>query len=245
MRTTSSLALVGFCIGLVAAPASGLARDVYPGYAMNEYDGQETDLFADNSEGDALAMDDTMAGDEATPPADDEALPGEESYADPAEAAPAYEPTVGRFSMTPVDNGILRLDTATGAVSICKAKGEDWVCTLAADERAAYEEEVGRLLEEKDKLADRIAELEAGSAKSGSTKDETWVPRTFSDVPLSDKEEKELDRVLGLTEKAMRGFIGLAKTLKSGFDDEPTTDMPARKAPQAPEEPESETAPAE
>lgn len=34
----------------------------------------------------------------------------------------------GRYTMSPVDGGFLRLDTETGALALCKKKGEQWAC---------------------------------------------------------------------------------------------------------------------
>ena len=50
----------------------------------------------------------------------------------------------GRYTMSPVPDGLLRLDTRTGAVSICRSKG-GWTCRVVPDERAALDLEIGRL----------------------------------------------------------------------------------------------------
>lgn len=39
----------------------------------------------------------------------------------------------GRYTMSPIDGGFLRLDTETGAVSICSKRGEQWRCEPATD----------------------------------------------------------------------------------------------------------------
>ena len=51
----------------------------------------------------------------------------------------------GRYSMTPAPNGFLRLDTRTGAVSLCTVTGTSAQCRAAADDRAALTEEIERL----------------------------------------------------------------------------------------------------
>lgn len=63
-----------------------------------------------------------------------------------AETAPAPLSTEnGRYSMTPVADGFLRLDTRTGAVSLCKVENGAARCQAAAEERTALESEVDRL----------------------------------------------------------------------------------------------------
>ena len=51
----------------------------------------------------------------------------------------------GRYTMTPVENGFLRLDTRNGHVSLCTDKEGAAECRLAADERAALLDEIDRL----------------------------------------------------------------------------------------------------
>ena len=60
-------------------------------------------------------------------------------------AASDAAPEDGRFTMTPVENGFLRLDTRNGAVSLCIVKEGAAECRLAADERIALLDEIGRL----------------------------------------------------------------------------------------------------
>ena len=42
-------------------------------------------------------------------------------------------------------DGVLRLDTRTGAVSTCNNSGAGWACYAVPDERAAMDAEIGRL----------------------------------------------------------------------------------------------------
>ena len=58
----------------------------------------------------------------------------------------------GRYSMTPVADGFLRLDTRTGAVSLCKVENGAASCEAAAEERAALQDEIDRLARQNDAL---------------------------------------------------------------------------------------------
>ncbi len=274
MHTTPArLGSLALCLGLAVAPMTALAGDfaadgILPEAAMPDAampdaampDAAMPDAampgaaVSDDGTPDADAgMDDPMTGEMGTMPV--EPAPG---YLTGGEAGMPYSPQppyahqMPRFTMTPVKGGILRLDTVSGDVSVCREKGDDWVCTLAADDRAAYEDELGRLIEENTRLSEKLAALRDGQHLGDATQDdetEEGLPRRFSDVPLSKKEEKELDRVLGLTEKAMRGFIGLAKTLQREFDDDPgeaampDTDRPQESMPDG--EPDAGMAPDE
>src|SRR6476619_3477618 len=51
----------------------------------------------------------------------------------------------GRYALSPIADGVLRLDTRTGAVSTCNISGTGWACYAVPDERAAMDTEIGRL----------------------------------------------------------------------------------------------------
>ena len=51
----------------------------------------------------------------------------------------------GRYSFTPVADGVLRLDTRTGQVSQCSRNDAGWTCKAVPDERSSLEAEIARL----------------------------------------------------------------------------------------------------
>lgn len=81
-----------------------------------------------------------------------------------AQAVPDNEN--GRFTMSPVAEGFLRLDTRTGAVSTCSNKG-GWTCRAIPDERAALDTEIGRLQADNKKLKEQLAQRETAAGKTG------------------------------------------------------------------------------
>jgi hypothetical protein len=113
----------------------------------------------------------------------------------PAFAQPTSEGDAGRFTMTPVEGGALRLDTRTGRVSHCKNGSAGWTCTSVADERAAYEEEIAR-------LQARLAKVEAELAARS-----TFTPHSDAD----------LDRAVGFMEKFFRRFMTMIENLKREY----------------------------
>ncbi len=98
-----------------------------------------------------------------------------------------------RYRFTPVDGGVLRLDSQSGQVSFCRAREGGWTCETAADDRAALEAEIKR-------LADRVAALEK------QTNDPANRFRTPSD--------QEIEQVMGFFEKMMKRFRGVVENLK-------------------------------
>ncbi|MCP3053562.1 hypothetical protein [Aurantimonas marianensis] len=65
----------------------------------------------------------------------------------PASAQSILDSGGGRYQMQPVEGGIARLDTQTGAVELCRIEGEALVCKGSSDGQQ--------------RDADRIADLEA------------------------------------------------------------------------------------
>ncbi|TCD16553.1 hypothetical protein [Oricola cellulosilytica] len=109
-----------------------------------------------------------------------------------AQAASAQN---GRYVMEKTENGYVRMDTATGEMSICAEKSGQIVCKLAADERAAFQDELQRLEE-------RVARLE------------TRLEGGLADRVLPSDEE--LDRGLDNMEKFFRRFLGIVEEFEQG-----------------------------
>jgi len=94
----------------------------------------------------------------------------------------------GRFSMTPVANGFLRLDTKTGQTSLCTVKDDQAQCRAGADERAALEAEIARLAKEN-------AALKAGGPAAS--------------LGPEDEEERRFNRSMDRAETFLRRMLRL------------------------------------
>ena len=51
----------------------------------------------------------------------------------------------GRYTLTKVTDGFVRLDTQTGEVALCSQRTVGWACLAAPEDRAAFEREIARL----------------------------------------------------------------------------------------------------
>ncbi|MGZ9723034.1 hypothetical protein [Rhizobium miluonense] len=110
----------------------------------------------------------------------------------------AAEPDTARFQLERSGDHFVRLDRKTGAMSVCQDQGGNLVCRMAADERSAYDDEL-------DRLSDRVTKLE-----------KTVASNKGSSLP----DDAEIDRTLGIMQKFMRGFMGMAKEFQN---EEPNT----------------------
>jgi hypothetical protein len=104
-------------------------------------------------------------------------------------ALPASAET-GRYVMEKTEEGYVRMDTSTGEMSICNEKNGQLVCKLAADERAAFQDEL-------DRLEDRVSRLEER------------IDRT-----LAMPSDEEIDRGLDNMEKFFQRFLGIVEELE-------------------------------
>ena len=123
-----------------------------------------------------------------------------------ARAQPAPDTENGRYTFSQVPDGMLRLDTRTGAVSICARKDAAWACNTVPDERQALENEIARLQREngalkKDMLA-RGLPLPGGNATAPSAQRELNLK-----VPLPS--DAEIDRVMSAFEKMWRRLVDM------------------------------------
>jgi len=116
----------------------------------------------------------------------------------------------GRYSFSAVPDGMLRLDTRTGAVSLCAKQDAGWACSSVPDERAALENEIARLQREngalkKDMLA-RNLPLPPGVSAPQSAQRERELQLK---VPLPS--DAEIDRVMSAFEKMWRRIVDMVQ----------------------------------
>lgn len=113
-------------------------------------------------------------------------------------AAPALaeDTDVARFALEKTDGGFVRLDRKTGALTLCQESDGTLTCRMAADERAAYEEDLAR-------LEKRVEALEKSVA--------TGRPLAKGEPLPSDE---EVERSIGIMERFMRSFFGLVEEFK-------------------------------
>jgi hypothetical protein len=129
----------------------------------------------------------------------------------------------GRYALSPVADGVLRLDTRTGAVSTCNNNGTGWACYAVPDERAAFDAEIGRLQAENEKLK---AQLAAGMPTVTGKIDEP-MPKTDSlkkaEPKVGDRERKieiplpsdrDMDRMMAFLEQAWRRLVEMANRMQ-------------------------------
>ena len=143
----------------------------------------------------------------------------------------------GRYVLSPVADGVIRLDTRTGAVSNCSNTGTGWACYAVPDERAALDAEIGRLQADNERskaeLESSRTELEKFKAElaarepAATGKIDEALPKADSlkkaepkaaeggrriEIPLPS--DRDVDRVMSFLEQAWRRLVEMANRMQ-------------------------------
>jgi hypothetical protein len=136
----------------------------------------------------------------------------------------------GRYALSPVVDGVIRLDTRTGAVSTCTNSGTGWACYTVPDERAALDAEIGRLQADNERFKTEVEKLKAELAAREPTvtgKIDEPLPKTDSlkkpepkaadgerkiEIPLPS--DRDVDRVMSFLEQAWRRLVEIANRMQ-------------------------------
>ena len=117
----------------------------------------------------------------------------------PLVAVPAHANDAERYKLEKSANGYVRMDTQTGAMSICEEKEGQLVCRVAADERSAFQDEIDRLQDKVKGLDERVSKLE----NSLSQKLESSLPS-----------EEDFNKTMSYMERFLRSFMGIVKDME-------------------------------
>jgi len=132
----------------------------------------------------------------------------------------------GRYALSPVADGVIRMDTRTGAVSTCNNNGIGWACYAVPDERAALDAEIGRLQADNEKLKAQLAAREP----TVTGKIDESMPKTDSlkkaepkvadgqrkiEIPLPS--DRDMDRMMSFLEQAWRRLVEMANRVQKDF----------------------------
>ena len=141
----------------------------------------------------------------------------------------------GRYTFKDVPEGLLRLDSRTGRVSLCGRIASAWACRALPDDREALESEIGRLLDENSSLK---KELQARAAPSPGAPSESIAPQPAqpgtpapqpvpsppqtgpkqSERQFSVPSDEDVDRMMSFLEKMWRRLLDMAERTQKEFD---------------------------
>jgi hypothetical protein len=130
--------------------------------------------------------------------------------------APTPDRENGRYTFKDVPDGLLRLDTRSGQVSLCDRRPAGWACQTLPDDRTALEDEIARIQKEnallRRELSSRALPLPDGVRPEprlgGRGDQEQKVPS-----------DAEIDRAMAVLEKMWRRLVDMVQRLQKETDD--------------------------
>src|SRR5258706_2687875 len=129
----------------------------------------------------------------------------------------------GRYALSSTPDGVLRLDTRTGAVSTCNNTGAGWACYAVPDERAALDTEIGRLQADNEKLRQELAsrepvvtgKIEEPMPKSDSLKKSgPKIAEGERKIEIPLPSDRDMDRMMSFLEQAWRRLVEMANRMQ-------------------------------
>lgn len=128
-------------------------------------------------------------------------------------AAAQVREAPGRYTMQPVDGGFLRLDTQTGAVSMCRPGAGGTVACQPSQGDQGTPGDIARLRAENIELRAEVKRLEeiAGLAGRGGPQLNSQPPEKLQ-LPT----EQDVDQALDYVERMYKKFRDRLRNLESG-----------------------------
>jgi hypothetical protein len=111
----------------------------------------------------------------------------------------------GRYTMSPTENGFVRLDTETGAMSLCSRKDAIWSCEPMDDKARSMRQQVEQLTAENRALRAEVDRLERSLPGDGGRPGPTLRserPGGGFDLPS----DQDVDRALDYVERMYKKF---------------------------------------
>ena len=122
----------------------------------------------------------------------------------------AHAESPGRYTLQPIEGGVLRLDTQTGAMALCVKQATGVQCDPVPDKQAAGSE-IDRLMAENRQLRADVKRLEELLAADSQSKPPS-SPRL--ELPT----EEDVDKALSYMERMLRKFRDKMKEFERGSE---------------------------
>ncbi len=115
-----------------------------------------------------------------------------------------------RYSFAPVEGGALRLDTLTGAVSLCSSDAQGYACKLVPDSRIAYEAQIVRLKQDLAALQQQLDLTAPDAAPQGNNAPQA-IPETPPTTGSPSTSQQSMDAAFDYADKVLRWLRNVMK----------------------------------
>ncbi len=137
--------------------------------------------------------------------------------APPSESVAAETETAGRYVMNPVDEGMLRLDTRSGAISLCRRADQGWSCEAVPDTHLKLQQELDSKTAEIEALQQELSALKArlkGGRDAGTPGAERDAAKPGTEQPSPVPGEETVDQMMTMLEGMIRRFQDMMQSLE-------------------------------
>lgn len=131
-----------------------------------------------------------------------------------APAALAQSETNSRYTMTPTENGFVRLDTVTGAMSMCSRGPHGWSCRVMGSTDSSETREIDGLKAENAELRSEIRRLERRLSELRRRGSSETVPQF--ELPKEEDVDEAVDYLEGMIRKFRERFENFGEKTRPG-----------------------------
>jgi len=123
----------------------------------------------------------------------------------------------GRYTMSPTEGGVIRLDRETGTMSFCSGKEGEWSCKLMPDSESGLRKRIDELESEKRSLEAERSLRDSGPPEPPS--DDTMPPAPPGNLAVPN--EKDVDKLFDYVEGMVKKFKERIERLEREAKKEP------------------------
>jgi len=124
----------------------------------------------------------------------------------------------GRYTMSPTEDGVVRLDTQTGAMALCQRKHDKWACEDMEDSQRKLRSEIDKLQAENKSLKDQVQHLEE---TLGQGENQTDTPSPGAKFVLPN--EADVDKAFDYFERMVKKLHERMQKLEEQHSRKPDT----------------------
>ncbi|HEY7669228.1 MAG TPA: hypothetical protein VH852_01190 [Hyphomicrobium sp.] len=126
--------------------------------------------------------------------------------------------TSGRYTMSPTEGGVVRLDTQTGAMALCRRKDDAWACEDMNDSQRTLMSEIDKLKTENNSLKEQVQQLEE---TLGLTEKQADAPAPTAKLMLPS--EEDVDKAFDYLERMLKKLHERMEKLEEKHGRKPET----------------------
>jgi hypothetical protein len=119
-----------------------------------------------------------------------------------------------RFTMKRVDEGMLRFDSRSGAVSLCQEQEGQWSCAPVPDTHLKMQQQLEQLRRENAALRSEVEQLKSAAGVGGADPADKKQDRLSPPPMFEPPSDETIDEMMDVLEKMVRRFQDMIESLQ-------------------------------